>query len=161
MKYKLGFTLIEMLVVVLIIGILVAVALPQYENAVEKSKASEALLMLQNLRQKQALCILEKGLGSCVQGNDFFDYAGFDTGEKDLECEDIELGPATKNFSYYMDGDFIGVERRPCFAKYYIETSGSVESYKYNKFFCSNDSDTKNYCKMLGFKQENGYWILP
>lgn len=43
---KKGFTLIEMLVVVLIIGVLSAVALPQYQKAVEKSKATQAITML-------------------------------------------------------------------------------------------------------------------
>ena len=66
---KPGFTLIELLVVVLIIGILASIALPQYQMAVEKTRASEAVTILNNLRVQQSLCFLERGQVSLYKRN--------------------------------------------------------------------------------------------
>ena len=61
MRNKKAFTLIELLVVVLIIGILSAVALPQYTKAVEKARATEAQVYLDAFVTAQQLYKLATG----------------------------------------------------------------------------------------------------
>ena len=58
---KSAFTLIELLVVVLIIGILAAIALPQYQVAVDKSRYSTMMPYVRALYDAQELHRLETG----------------------------------------------------------------------------------------------------
>ena len=56
-----GFTMLELLMVVIIIGVLATLAVPQYMGFVEKARATEAVSSMSALRTAQNLYKLENG----------------------------------------------------------------------------------------------------
>lgn len=58
---KKAFTLIELLVVVLIIGILSAIALPQYQKAIERTRSAEVFQNISALERGMDMYVLENG----------------------------------------------------------------------------------------------------
>jgi len=64
MKGKEGFTLIEVMIVVVIVGILAAVAIPAYNNYVTRSRRSDAFTALETVRAAQEMYRAEKGFYS-------------------------------------------------------------------------------------------------
>ena len=146
-----GFTLIELLVVVLIIGILAAIALPQYERAVERSRASEARLMLNTLWKNKQLCELELGKDAyeCRWAN-LVNHLSIELpGEwRTSNCVD-DICIDTKDWQYGTDGDgiyanrIIGNDRTEYVYYLWLDDYGTI--------ICDNNTSltSKDYCKML------------
>lgn len=69
-----GFTLIELMIVVAIIGILAAVALPAYQTYAQRAEFSEAVLAATPARTAIDICV-QLGQGNCHQVDDGGDGA--------------------------------------------------------------------------------------
>jgi len=80
-----GFTLIELMIVVAIIGILAAIAIPEYQNHIIKSKQAEATTTLGAVYTNQLIYMSENGtyanseaaLGLAMNGKQLYSPVAF------------------------------------------------------------------------------------
>ena len=70
MRKNMGFTLIEVMIVVVIIGILAAVAIPNYSEYVTRSRVTEAISGLSDMRVRMEQYFQDNRtyVGACVAG---------------------------------------------------------------------------------------------
>ena len=146
---KQAFTLIELLVVVLIIGILAAVALPQYQLAVEKAHASEAITQVKALADAEKVYYLANGEYTNSFADLDIDFLGSNRG--------IEVH---QNYWYLSLGQVKNIKNERVFAartgqgqskddgRWYI-----VYSLTDDTMYCeahNADSKSMNICKTFG-----------
>jgi len=109
-----GFTLVELMIVVIIVGILAAVAIPMYTGATDRAKASEAVAALGTIRGAMRVYYAEHGTyidASFTDGAQATNGSILEVSDNDLlgryfstECYTFDGAPTATTYSIECDG---------------------------------------------------------
>ena len=160
MNNKQAFTLIELLVVVLIIGILAAVALPQYQKAVIKSRYATMKQLVDTMMKAEEVYFLATG-----------QWGSFD--QLDLSLPENTISQTPNLFSYkwgYCDtGNFAIACRNNDIGMGYQKYHDNSPSYFKGKSACialstNEKALTNQLCKQetqttVPSVKTDGYWF--
>ena len=131
-KARKGFTLVELAVVIVIIGVLAAFGVPKFLNSVEKSKASEAFNYLSTIQSAQERYLAQNGLYATT-----------------VAALDITL-PAPQYFDNATTIATTTTNGAPTWSL--TLTRNSSSSYAYNVIWTQDGFDTTN-STIVGFPQ--------
>ena len=135
--------------VVLIIGILAAVALPQYNKAVEKSRVAEAVTLLNAMDKARQICVLERGWEQCYREY-FWENSNFEPPTPLLgEDECLDTAPCfhTKNWEFWSDDLLYAGRIKDGEIIAYLSIS---TAYIYGKRPLTCGGEDLDYCSSIG-----------
>jgi len=170
MNKKKGFTLIEILTVIIIIGVLSSVAIPQYRRVIQKSYVSQALSLMRVMYDSSERLALAKG---------YKDYASMRKADTDAKISKLGMmdmfdnksipdgcsvstdgykltctkGDALKAFSYKVDATWNSGASSGVVAKKETDPfKGTYLIFNRNdgKIYCQGDEAA---CDLYGFEQ--------
>ncbi|WP_456296221.1 type IV pilin protein [Vibrio sp. AK197] len=108
-----GFTLIELMIVVAIIGILSSIAVPAYQHYVKKAEMASALSMLKSLLTPAELYYQQHGAISSEQSNDIWQALGTSASASSLGTLSIE----DDGFAFAFDNSAITTGTRLLYSR--------------------------------------------
>lgn len=142
---KKGFTLVELLVVILIIGVVAGISLPMYFSAVEKTRATESLTLLGTIAKAQQRYKTERDRYST-------DIRELDLTLKDYSTDEDAIGNEfdSEYFNYTL--------LEPSLAKAKATRKNDDYSlyidYKTNEITCKAASEDNHICLQLALAEE-------
>ena len=146
-----AFTLIELLVVVLIIGILAAIALPQYQTAVDKANYASMMAAVRALKNEQEIYYMANGSYTAS----ISDLSGVFPAECNgtTTCGKFRLSIAANNYIYgALEKDKVGLGNSLLMWLDHADVSGNsgkIQCYAYDA-----DADRgKKLCLSMGGKK--------
>lgn len=154
-RYQTGFTLAELMAVVVIIGIMAGIGLGSYKKAMERSRFAEGLSLAHNIMEARERYYLEN-----VDKSDA-DRKTSDYGKLDIELTGGSSSGASftgKNFVVTMVGDGVEAIRRG--GNYTIKVFQDSRAFgataRSSDRCVGTNTDGKDYCISMGFGNCSG-----
>ena len=139
-----GFSLIEILIVSLIIGILVSVAIPNYRRSVERARVAEVLTMLRSIYDSCDRIAVQNSMDTCLDAAGTITFRQLDITAKGTFSTD-GMTFTTSNFAYALGNHISASPTRGAYV-------GATITFNGRTFTCTNGTagDSKKACEAWG-----------